>query len=229
MLFPTMVAILDKCCPGAGFGPEMPDKYMTESFLFIHFHAKSSLAGQQQPAQHQPLTNKTERRGFILHEAGEFHVERRIAFPDRFDDALQIVLVQFRQFQEAIVGQQIGQFLSLAFVILVIDRHHFGAHEQGRLEPTMTAHDQAAAVADGNGSPPALFLDDGREELNLMGAMLVRVDRVGRQFGRINQGIMGAVDFEAHACLPRVNLDRRRGDMRRLRTQRPSGQQETAA
>ncbi len=35
---------------------------MTKSFLFIHFHAKSSLVGQQQPAQHQPLTNKPETR-----------------------------------------------------------------------------------------------------------------------------------------------------------------------
>ena len=151
---------------------------------------------------------------FVLHEASEFHVERRIAFPDGFNDPLQIVLVQFGQFRKSVVCQQVCEFLRLAFVILVINRDHLGAHEQGGFESAMTAHNQTAAVADGDRRTPALFLDDGSEKLYLMGAMLVRVHRVGQQLGRINQGIMGTMDFETHAHLPRVNLDKRRGDMR---------------
>lgn len=151
---------------------------------------------------------------FVFHEASEFHVERRVAFPDGFDDTLQIVLVQFGQFREAVVGQQIGQFLRFAFVILIINRDHLDAHEQGGFESAMPTHNQTAAVADGDRRAPALFLDDGSEKLDLMGAMLVRVDRVGQQLCRINQGIMGAMDFETHVHLPLVNLDRRRGDMR---------------
>ena len=69
-------------------GREMPEKSRTKSFLFTHFRAKSSLVWQQQPAQHQPLTNKPERRGFIFHEAGDFRVECRIAIADGFDDSL---------------------------------------------------------------------------------------------------------------------------------------------
>jgi hypothetical protein len=78
----------------------------------------------------------------------------------------------------------------------------------------VSAHDQAAAIAHGDWSPPALFLDNGGKKLDLMGAVLIWVYRVGPELGRINQGIMGAVDFETHVRLSRVNLDRWRGNMR---------------
>ena len=37
-----------------------------------------------------------EARNLVLHEAGEFHVEARIALADAFDHALQIILIQLR-------------------------------------------------------------------------------------------------------------------------------------
>ena len=82
----------------------------------------------------------------------------------------------------------------------------------------MTAHDQAAAVADGDGSPRALFLDNGREELDSDGRCAVWVHRVGQQLGRINQGIMPQWTLRLTRQPAACQSCRRRRDMRRLRT-----------
>lgn len=65
----------------------------------------------------------------VVHETGEFHVERRVAFADGFYHALEVVLIQLREFREAVVGQQVREFLRLARVVLIIHRHLLRAHE----------------------------------------------------------------------------------------------------
>ena len=104
-----------------------------------------------------------ETRDLVFHEAGEFHVERRIARADAFDDALQIVLVQLGEFREAVVGEQVGEFLRVARVVLIVHGHFFRAHQQRGFETTVAAHDEATAFADGDWPAPALLLNDGRE------------------------------------------------------------------
>ena len=104
-----------------------------------------------------------EPRNFVLHEAGEFHVERRIARTDAFDDALQIVLIQFRKFREAVVGEQVCQLLRVACVVLIIHGHLLRTHQQRGFETPVTANDQPAALAHRDRPTPALLLNDGRE------------------------------------------------------------------
>ena len=132
---------------------------------------------------------------------GEFHVERWVALADAFDDALQIVLIQLREFREAIVGEQIGEFLRLARVVLIIHRHLLRTHEQRGLETPVTADDQPAAFADGDRPAPALLLNDGGEKLNLMRAVPVRIDRIRLERRRIDESIVGAVDLHARPAL----------------------------
>ena len=138
-----------------------------------------------------------ETRDFVFHEAGEFHVERRIARTDAFDDALQIVLVQFGEFREAVVGEQVCQLLGIARVVLIIHGHLLRAHQQRGFEATVAAHDEPAALAHGDWPAPALLLNDGCEKLNLMRAVPVRIDRVRLERRRIDEGIVGAVDLHA--------------------------------
>ena len=156
-----------------------------------------------------------ETRDLVLHKAGQFHVEGRVALSDAFDDALQIVLIQFREFRKAVVGQQVREFLCLATVILKIDRHLLRPHEQRGLETAVAAHDQTAAFAHRDRPAPALVLNDRREKLDLMRAVPVRIDRVRLERRRIDEGIVGAVDLHAARCVSkRAFLTR----LRNLRT-----------
>ena len=145
-----------------------------------------------------------ETRDLVLHEAREFHVEGRVALADAFDDALQIVLIQFREFREAVVGQQVREFLRLATVILKIDRHFLRAHEQRGLEATVAAHDQTAAFAHRNRPAPPLVLNDRRKKLDLMRAVPVRIGRIRLERRRIDEGIVGAVDLHDDRCVSKT-------------------------
>ena len=104
-----------------------------------------------------------EARNLVFHEAGEFYVERRIARADAFDDALQIVLVQLGEFREAVVGEQVREFLRVARVVLIVHGHFLRAHQQRGFETTVAAHDEPASLAHRDRAAPALLLDDGRE------------------------------------------------------------------
>ena len=140
-----------------------------------------------------------EARNLVLHEAGQFHVERGIAFADILDDTLQIILIQFREFREAVVGEQVREFLGLACVVLIIDGHLLRAHEQRGLEAAVPADNQPTAFADGDRATPALLLNDGCKELNLMRTVPVRIHRIRLERRRIDESIVGAVDLhDAH-------------------------------
>ena len=156
-----------------------------------------------------------ETRDLVLHKAGQFHVEGRVALSDAFDDALQIVLIQFREFREAIVGEQVGEFLRLTPIILKIDGDFLRPHEQRGLKATVAAHNQPAAFAHRDRPAPALVLNDRREKLDLMRAVPVRIDRVRLERRRIDEGIVGAVDLHAARC---VSKRRALTRLRNLRT-----------
>ena len=104
-----------------------------------------------------------EPRDLVFHEAGEFHVERRIARADAFDHALEVILIQLGEFGEAVIGEQVGEFLRVARVVLIIHWHLLRAHEQRGFEASMTAYDEPAAFAHRDRPAPALLLNDGRE------------------------------------------------------------------
>ena len=145
-----------------------------------------------------------ETRDLVLHKAGQFHVEGRVALSDAFDDALQIVLIQFREFREAIVGEQVGEFLRLTPIILKIDGDFLRPHEQCGLETAVAAHDQPAAFAHRDRPAPPLVLNDRRKKLDLMRAVPVRIGRIRLERRRIDEGIVGAVDLHDDRCVSKT-------------------------
>ena len=136
-----------------------------------------------------------EPRNLVFHEACKLHVERRVAFTDAFDHALEVVFIQLREFREAVVGEQVREFLGVAAVVLIVHGHFLRAHEQCRFEPSVAAHDEPAALAHRDRPAPALLLDNRGQELDLMRAMPVRVFGIRLQGRRINESIVCAVDF----------------------------------
>ena len=71
----------------------------------------------------------------VLHEAGQLDVEGRIGVSDRAQDAAQSVLVEFGQFREAVVGQQVGEFLRFAGIVLLVNVEQI-------VQPTLSAMSQ---------------------------------------------------------------------------------------
>lgn len=63
----------------------------------------------------------------------------------------------------------------------------------------MSAHDHAAAFGEGDRVPPALLLNDGGQQGDLMRAVPVWVRWIGLQRVGINQPRVGAVNGNAHA------------------------------
>jgi hypothetical protein len=62
----------------------------------------------------------------------------------------------------------------------------------------MTAHDLATAFGERDGIAPALLLNDGRQQLDLVGAVTVGIGRVRLERVGIGQTSVGAVDGDAH-------------------------------
>ena len=65
----------------------------------------------------------------------------------------------------------------------------------------MAADEQPTALAHRDWPAPALLLNDGRQKLNLMRAVPVRINRVRLERRRIDEGIVGAVDLHARPAL----------------------------
>lgn len=133
-------------------------------------------------------------RDLVLHEPGQLHIELGVCLPDAGDQAAEALLVEFGQFGEAIIRQQIRQFLGLGGVVLIIDGNLLATQQQRRLQTPMAPNNQPAALAHRDRCTPSLVPDDRREQLDLSRAMLVRVGRVGLKCRRINQGRVRAVD-----------------------------------
>ena len=136
----------------------------------------------------------------VLHEPGEFEIEGRIAVLDGLQEALQFVFIKLREFRQAVVRQQIREFLGFTVVILLINRNDLTANQESGLKPTMAANDESAAFANRDRVAPALLLDDRRQQLDLMGAVLIRVARIGLQRVRVHQLGVRAVNGDAHAA-----------------------------
>lgn len=81
----------------------------------------------------------------------------------------------------------------------------------------MSAHDQPAALTHGYRSPPALLLNDGREKLNLVRAMPIRVLGIGLKCRRIDEGVVGAVDLHDRCRLSKACALTGLRDLRTLR------------
>ena len=62
----------------------------------------------------------------------------------------------------------------------------------------MASDDLAAAIGKGDGVAPALLLNDGGQQLDLVGAMPVWVGRVRLERVGIGQTSVGAVNGDAH-------------------------------
>ena len=134
----------------------------------------------------------------VVHEAGQFEVKGRVALLDRFEQALQFAFVEFGEFRETVVGEQVGEFLRLGGIVLLIDWHHLAADQQRRLQSTVASYDLAAALGERDGIAPALLLNDGSQQLNLVGAVTVGIGRIRLERVGIGQTSVGAVDGNAH-------------------------------
>lgn len=78
----------------------------------------------------------------VIHEAGQFDVEIRIGLGDGLEHFAQVVLIEFGEFREAVIGQQVGEFLRFAGVVLLVHGNGGTADQEGGLQPSMPAHDQ---------------------------------------------------------------------------------------
>ena len=136
----------------------------------------------------------------VLHEPCEFEIEGRIAVLDGLQEALQFIFIKLREFSQTVVREQIGEFLGFTGVVLLIHRDNLTANQQCGLQSAMTANDEPTAFAHRDRIAPALFLDDRRQQLDLMGAVLIRVARIWLQRIRVHQFGVGAVNGDAHAA-----------------------------
>ena len=159
--------------------------------LALHARDRLDLVGRVVVVLHQLAD-------LVLHEAGQLDVEGRVGLADGFQHPPQVVLVEFRQFGEPVVGEQVGEFLGVAGVVLVVDRDRLAADQERRLEAPVAADDQTGPLRDGHRVAPALVLDDRRQKLDLVGAVAVRVRRVRFEGARIGQPGVGAVHGDAH-------------------------------
>ncbi len=135
---------------------------------------------------------------FIVHEAGEFEVKAGVTLLDRFEQAFQLALVEFGKFRESVISKQVGEFLRLGGVVLLIDGHRLTSDQQCCLKPTVAAHNLAAALGERDGIAPALLLNDGSQQLDLVGAVPVGVGRIRLERVGIGQTSVGAVNGDAH-------------------------------
>ena len=139
---------------------------------------------------------------FVLHEAGELDVEIRIRVGDGFKHFAQVVLVEFGKFREAVVGEQVGQFFRFTGIVLLVHWDRRTTNQESCLQTTMPTNNQPRPLRHGDRVAPALFIDDRGEKLDLVGAVPVRIDRVGFQRVRIDEGGVGAMDWDGHVPAP---------------------------
>lgn len=114
-----------------------------------------------------------------LAEARQLHVEVRVAFADALDDAPQVALVDLGQLRKAVVGKKVRHLSGIGFIRLLVHRHALAADEDGGLQPAVAANDKSAPLRDGDRRAPALLLYDRGKELDLMGAVPVRIGGIG--------------------------------------------------
>lgn len=143
----------------------------------------------------------------IVHESSELEVEAWIGFANRFENPAQFVLIKFSQFRQAVVGQKIGKLFRLTRIVLLVHWDGFTPNQKCGLQAAMPANDQPGALGDGDGIAPSLLLDNRREKLDLVGAVTVRVNRVGFQRVWIQEAGVGAMHGNAHAHCPAVNRE----------------------
>jgi hypothetical protein len=144
---------------------------------------------------------------FVFHEAGQLDVEIRVSVGDGLEHPAQIILVEFGEFRESVVGQQVSEFLSVGGVVLFIHGDRVTADQKRGFQPSVAAHDQARALRHGNRVAPALLLDDRRQQLELVGAVAVRIDRIRLEGVRIDEAGVGAMHGDAHApAMPSTSL-----------------------
>ena len=100
-----------------------------------------------------------EPRNFVLGEPGKADImSGGLKFLQHADEA---VLVDLGQFREMIVREHVGKLGLFARVILEVHRDLFAAEEQRGFEAPVATRDEAAAVRDSDGRPPAIAFDHG--------------------------------------------------------------------
>ena len=139
---------------------------------------------------------------FVLHEAGELDVEIRIRGGDGFENLPQIVLIEFGEFREAVVGEQVGQFFRFTGIVLFVHGDRRTTNQEGRFQTTMSTDNQPRPLRHGDRIAPALFIDDRGEKLDLVGAVPVRIHRVRLELIGVNEGGVGAMDWDGHVPAP---------------------------
>ena len=85
--------------------------------------------------------------------------------------------------RELVVGEEVGEFVGFAGVVLVLDGDLRPAGGAGGGVGAVPFDDVAAAVADDDGPAPALVMDDLLVEPELFGGVGVRVGGVGLEAG----------------------------------------------
>ena len=110
---------------------------------------------------------------FVLGESGQADI---MAGGLKFlQDADEAVFVDLGQLGEMIVREHVGKLGLFARVILEVHRDLLAAEQERGFEPPVAARDEAAAVRDGDGRPPAVAFNDGGDGGDLCGRVGVRI------------------------------------------------------
>ena len=127
---------------------------------------------------------------FLVGVAGQLHGD--LAGVNIGENVSQQLVVNLCQLCDPVVSYQIGVFLGLVRVVLVVHRHFGESFELGSSEAAVALYYEAGALRHCDRCPPASLADNAAERLDLCVWVCVRVLRVGDQLLNGHDRVMGA-------------------------------------
>ena len=114
----------------------------------------------------------------------------------------QQLVVNLGQLCDPVVSHQIGVFLGLVRVVLIVHRHFGEPFELGSSEAAVAFYYEAGALRHCDRRPPPSLADNAAERLDLCVRVCVRVFRVGDQLLNGHDRVMGAeYRYPSGGCL----------------------------
>ena len=137
---------------------------------------------------------------FLVGVAGQLHGD--LAGVNIGENVSQQLVVNLCQLCDPVVCHQIGVFLGLVRVVLVVHRHFGESFELGSSEAAVALYYEAGALRHRDRRPPPGLADNAAECLDLCVWVCVRVLRVGDQLLNGHDRVMGAeYRYPSGGCL----------------------------
>ena len=137
---------------------------------------------------------------FLVGVAGQLYWN--LACVNVGENVSQQLVVDLCQLCDPVVSHQIGVFLGLVRVVLVVHRHFGESFELGSSEAAVALYYEAGALRHCDRCPPPGLADNAAECLDLCVRVCVRVLRVGDQLLNGHDRVMGAeYRYPSSGCL----------------------------